>query len=110
MTTHVISDTVTSVVTASLGTSGRRPTMGANATMTRVSSGKIVNQVSRAILYGGGGGRPGCVGRVNQVSSPVRQSVPDRYWADDVWLGALHPRSVLVGVQPGTEVGHESKR
>src|SRR5215475_4829861 len=42
MTTQVISDTVTSVVTASRGTSGSLPSSGADATTTRVIRGKIV--------------------------------------------------------------------
>src|SRR5512132_4473309 len=72
MTTQVISGTVTPVVTASRSTSGRLPSSGAVATTTRVISGKIVTQVRMAILYGGGGGKPGWVGRVNQPSRPVR--------------------------------------
>src|SRR5262245_11682059 len=72
MTTHVISDTVTSVVTASRGTSGSLPMSGADATTTRVIRGKIVTQVNNAILYGGGAAAPGWAGRVNQLSSPVR--------------------------------------
>src|SRR5262249_40931763 len=75
MTTHVISDTVTSVVTASRGTSGSFPMSGADTTTTRVIRGKIVAQVTSAILYGGGAAAPGCAGRVNQLSSPVRNWV-----------------------------------
>src|SRR4029450_149998 len=72
LTTQVISGTVTPVVPASRSTSGRLPSSGAVATTTRVISGKIVTQVSTAILYGGGGGRPGWGGRVNQPSSAAR--------------------------------------
>src|SRR5215468_4896352 len=72
ITAHVIRDTVTSVVTASRGTSGRLPMSGAVTTTTRVMRGKIVAQVRMAILYGGGAGAPGWAGRVNQLSSPVR--------------------------------------
>ena len=50
MTTQVISGTVTPVVTASRATSGRGPSSGAVATTTPVISGKIVAQVTRAIL------------------------------------------------------------
>ena len=71
MTTQVISGTVTSVVTASRGTSGSRPVSGADTTATTVISGKIVTQVTTAILYGGGAAAPGRAGRVNQLSSPV---------------------------------------
>src|SRR4029453_9579708 len=78
ITTQVISGTVTPVVTASRSTSGRLPSSGAEATTTRVISGKIVAQGTRAILAGGGGGAPGWVGRVNQPSRPVRT------W---VWIG-----------------------
>lgn len=46
----VISDTVTSVVTASRATSGKPPMSGAEATTTRVINGKIVTHVTRAIL------------------------------------------------------------
>src|SRR5215510_4876979 len=71
MTTQVISGTVTSVVTASRGTSGSRPVSGADTTATTVISGKIVTQVTTAILCGGGAAAPGRAGRVNQLSSPV---------------------------------------
>src|SRR5215475_8549476 len=71
MTTQVITDTVTSVVTASRGTSGSRPISGADTTATTVIRGKIVTQVTSAILYGGGAAAPGWAGRVNQLSSPV---------------------------------------
>ena len=40
-----------------------------------VISGKIVIQVSSAILYGGGGGVPGRPGSVNHVSRPVTKLV-----------------------------------
>jgi hypothetical protein len=40
-----------------------------------VISGKIVIQVSSAILYGGGAARPGWVGSVNQLSRPVTKLV-----------------------------------
>ena len=41
----------------------------------RVIRGKMVIQVSSAILYRGGGGTPGRFGMVNQVSSPVTNCV-----------------------------------
>src|SRR5215472_5966042 len=75
ITAHVIRDTVTSVVTASRGTIGRLPMRGADTTTTRVIRGKIVTQVRMAILYAGGAGAPGWAGRVNQLSSPVRNWV-----------------------------------
>src|SRR5215470_20041055 len=59
ITTHVISDTVASVVTASRGTSGRPPISGAATITTTVIRGKIVTQVTSAILYGGGAAAPG---------------------------------------------------
>src|SRR5262249_16728321 len=72
MTTHVIRDTVASVVTASRGTSGSLPISGAATIATTVMRGKIVIQGRMAILDGGGAGAAGCAGRVNQLSSPVR--------------------------------------
>ena len=62
----------------------------------------MVIQVSRAILYGGGGGRPGRPGSVNQVSSPVRNWV--RMGPITWGCGALEPGGVLIGVEPGAQV------
>src|SRR5262249_57255677 len=78
ITTQVISDTVTSVVTASRGTSGSRPISGADTTATTVISGKIVTQVTMAILYGGRAAGPGWAGRGNQLSSPAATRGPRR--------------------------------
>jgi hypothetical protein len=50
ITTQVIIGTVTPVVTASRATSGQPPSSGAVATTTRVIRGKMVTQVTMAIL------------------------------------------------------------
>ena len=70
------------------------------ATMA-VISGKIVIQVSSAILYGGGGTRPGWPDSVNQVSRPVTNLVR---MGPIAWLGSFEPGGVLVGVEPGAQM------
>ena len=50
MITQVISGTATAVVTASRATTGRPPISGAKAITITVISGKIVTQVTMAIL------------------------------------------------------------
>jgi hypothetical protein len=67
--------TVTAVVIASRGTTASDSRSGSSTITTTVISGKMVIQVRSAILCGGGGGAPGLSGRVNQVSSPLRNWV-----------------------------------
>jgi hypothetical protein len=67
------------VVIASLATSRSSLSSGPVSATIAVISGKIVIQVSSAILYGGGGAAPGW-GNVNQVSSPVTKVL---------WMGPM---------------------
>ena len=70
------------------------------ATMA-VISGKIVIQVTSAILYGGGG-RPRLARQGEPGLEPGHEA--GAHGAYDVWLGALQPCCVLVGIEPGAEV------
>ena len=67
-----------------------------------VISGKIVIQVSSAILYGGGGATPGWPGKREPGFETGHEAGAHR--ADHVWFGALEPGGVLVGVEPGAQV------
>ena len=67
-----------------------------------VISGKIVIQVSSAILYGGGGGVAGLAGQREPGLEPGHEA--GAHGADHVWLGTLQPGGVLVGVEPRAQM------
>ena len=64
--------------------------------------GKIVIQVSSAILYGGGGGHP----RLIREGEPGLEAGHEAgaHRADHVWLGALEPGGALLGVEPAAQM------